>query len=171
MYSSNNSSCPSQVLSLKVRLQGPVVDDYISEGVVQVEHEGTWGYICPSQWTQFNSHVLCGQLGFPDAEELESHTKTIQDLEPVYWLDQVTCRGWESSIVSCDHSGWGPKQCEEGGAVRIECTRRREDKVSWSQHFIVEGQAIITKPIMLIFKSKARIVSLSFTGCLILSPR
>lgn len=118
----------NKVLSLKVRLQGPVVDDYISEGVVQVEHEGKWGYICPSQWTQFNSYVLCGQLGFPDAEELESHTKTIQDLEPVYWLDQVTCRGWESSIVSCDHSGWRPKQCEEGGAVRIECTRRREDK-------------------------------------------
>ena len=95
-----------------------------------MEHEGKWGYICPSQWTQLNSFVLCGQLGFPNAEKLKSHKETIQDLEPVYWLDQVTCKGWESSIVSCDHAGWGSHQCEEGGAVRIECVRRLIKKVS-----------------------------------------
>ena len=120
-----------QISKVNIRLKGPVVDDYISEGVVQVEHEGKWGYICPSQWTQLNSYVLCGQLGFPNAEKLESHTETIQDVEPVYWLDQVTCKGWEASIVSCDNNhDLTPKQCEGGGAVRIECTRRREDKVS-----------------------------------------
>ena len=95
-----------------------------------MEHEGKWGYICPSQWTQLNSFVLCGQLGFPNAEKLKSHKETIQDLEPVYWLDQVTCKGWESSIVSCDHAGWGSHQCEEGEAVRIECVRRLIKKVS-----------------------------------------
>ena len=115
---------------MKVRLQGPVVDDYISEGVVQVEHDGKWGYICPSKWTRLNSYVLCGQLGFPKMEELESYAETIQEVEPVYWLDHVTCKGWESSIVSCDHTGWGPKECEGGGAVRIKCVRRRAEKVS-----------------------------------------
>ena len=29
-----------QVSMVKIRLRGPVVSDYISEGVVQVEHEG-----------------------------------------------------------------------------------------------------------------------------------
>ncbi|KAJ7391727.1 lysyl oxidase-like 4 [Desmophyllum pertusum] len=55
-----------EVLTIKVRLQGPVVNDYISEGVVQVEHQGKWGYICPSNWISVNSYVLCGQLGFPN---------------------------------------------------------------------------------------------------------
>ena len=120
-----------QVSKLNVKLQGPVVDDYISEGVVQVEHDGKWGYICPSNWRPVNSYVLCGQLGFPDIKKLESYADTVQDVEPVYWLDQVTCKGWESSIVSCDHAGWGPHQCEGRGALKISCARRRITKVSF----------------------------------------
>lgn len=92
-----------------------------------MEHEGQWGHICTSKWTRANSHVLCGQLGFPASAE--SDAVTIQDVEPVYWLDQVTCRGWESSIVSCDHAGWGPHQCEDGGVLRIKCFRRKITKV------------------------------------------
>jgi len=117
-----------QALNIKVRLQGPIVDDYISKGVVQVEHEGRWGYICPSDWKNVNSYVLCGQLGFPNAEKLESYSETIQDVEPVYWLDQVTCKGWESSIVSCDHAGWRRHQCEGGGVLKIKCIRRKTGK-------------------------------------------
>ena len=119
-----------QVRKVNVRLQGPVVDDYISEGIVQVEHEGKWGYICPSNWKAANLYVLCGQLGFPYAEKLESYSETIQDMEPVYWLDQVTCKGWESSIVSCDHAGWRRHQCEGGGVLKIKCIRRKAGKVS-----------------------------------------
>ena len=119
-----------QIVKFKVKLQGPVVDDYISEGVVQVEHEGKWGYICPSSWTSVNSHVLCGQLGFPNAEKLESYSETVQELEPIYWLDQVTCKGWESSIASCDHAGWGRHQCESGGVLKVKCIRRLIEKVS-----------------------------------------
>ena len=113
---------------MKVRLLGPVVDDYISEGIVQVEHEGKWGYICPSKWRKANTYVLCGQLGFPN--NAESYAVSIQDVEPVYWLDQVTCEGWESSIVSCDHSGFGVSECKGGEALRIKCVRKRSDKVS-----------------------------------------
>ena len=115
---------------VKIRLRGPVVSDYISEGVVQVEHEGKWGYICPSGWTSVNSYVLCGHLGFPNAEEQESYSVTIREMEPVYWLDQVTCKGWESTIMSCDHAGWGHHHCESDGVLKIKCTRRNEGKVS-----------------------------------------
>lgn len=115
---------------MKLKLQGPVVDDYISEGIVQVEHEGKWGYICPSNWKHVNSYVLCGELGFPNSTELESYKETIQDVEPVYWLDHVTCKGWESSIVSCDHSALGVSECKGGQALRIKCVRKRSDKVS-----------------------------------------
>ena len=113
-----------------MKLIGPVIDDFISEGIVQVEHEGKWGYICPTKWTRANSHVLCGQLGFPNAAELKSYSVTLQDTEPVYWLDQVTCQGWESSIVSCDHAGWIRHQCEGGRALKIKCTRKNIKQVS-----------------------------------------
>ena len=113
---------------MKVRLLGPVVDDYISEGIVQVEHEGKWGYICPSKWRRANTYVLCGQLGFPN--DAESYAVEVQDVEPVYWLDHVTCEGWESSIVSCDHSALGVSECKGGQALRIKCVPKRSDKVS-----------------------------------------
>ena len=117
-----------QISKVQIKLIGPVVDDFISDGIVQVEHEGKWGYICPTKWTRANSYVLCGHLGFPNAEE--SYAVIIQDEEPVYWLDQVKCKGLESSIVSCDHAGWGPHQCEGDIALRIKCVRRKITKVS-----------------------------------------
>lgn len=116
--------------NINVRLLGLIIDDYISEGVVQIQHStaGKWGYICPSNWIPLNSFVLCGQLGFPDTEEQESYSSILQEEEPVYWLDQVTCKGFESSIVSCDHAGWGRSQCEPGKVLRIKCLRRRAEK-------------------------------------------
>ena len=129
-YSCLFDSSSTQVLNVKFKLQGPVVNDYISEGVVKVEHEGKWGYICPSNWNRVNSYVLCGELGFPNSMEIESFKKTIQDKDAIYWLDQVTCEGWESSIVSCDHAGWVRHQCEGGGALKIKCTRKNNTKVS-----------------------------------------
>ena len=98
-----------------------------------MEHEGKWGYICPSEWKTVNSYVLCGQLGFPNTEELESHSETVQDVEPVYWLDKVTCQGWESSIVSCDHAGWTRHICEVGRALRIKCARKKMTQTVSSQ--------------------------------------
>ncbi|XP_044167376.1 lysyl oxidase homolog 3A-like [Acropora millepora] len=118
----------NEFLNIDVRLLGPVVDDFISEGIVQVALAGRWGYICPSNWTPVNSYVLCGQLGFPDREVQHSYSTKIQDLAPVYWLDQVMCRGLESSILSCGHAGWGSSQCMAGTALTIKCVRRGLEK-------------------------------------------
>lgn len=124
LFAPKPSPASGKVLNVKLKLQGPVVDDYISEGIVQVEHVGKWGYICPSNWKHVNSYVLCGELGFPNSTKLESYKETLQDVEPVFWLDHVTCKGWESSIVSCDHAGWTRHQCEGGGALKIKCARK-----------------------------------------------
>ena len=136
MYSCSCStfsfSLSFQVRKVNIRLLGPVVDDYISEGIVQVEHKGKWGYICPSAWTPVNSFVLCGQLGFPNSEKQGSYSVALQEVEPVYWLDKVSCQGWESSIVSCLHAGFDRHQCSDTGGLRIKCVRRNITKVSTS---------------------------------------
>lgn len=126
---------PSQasggVIKANLRLLGPIRDDYISEGIVQVEHEGKWGYICPSNWSPVNSFVLCGQLGFPNSKELENYSVNIVGhKKPVYWLDQVKCKGWESSIVSCDHAGWTRHECESGKALRIKCMSMNKTQIT-----------------------------------------
>ena len=93
-----------------------------------MEHEGKWGYICATGWNRANSFVLCGQLGFPYTEA--ANEVPVEDAEPVFWLDEVECKGWESSIVSCHHAGWGPHRCESSAPLRIKCGRRKITKVS-----------------------------------------
>ena len=113
----------SQESDLKVRLLGPVHGEYISEGVVQVEREGRWGFICPTQWGYNESRVVCGQLGFPDAAKSQSYRGNIPDRNPTYWMDKVACSGVESSLLSCDHQGWEQHKCEEGHVAKITCSR------------------------------------------------
>ena len=113
-----------------MRLLGPVRDDYISEGVVQVEREGRWGIICPTEWNYNEARVVCGQLGFPDASKQVSPQEITQEIDATYWMDKVSCTGVESSLVSCDHKGWGPHKCSENRAVRVTCARFTFTKVS-----------------------------------------
>ncbi|KAL9983471.1 hypothetical protein ACROYT_G005651 [Oculina patagonica] len=154
IFAPEPSPASGEVINVNVKLIGPIVDDYISEGIVQVEQEGKWGYICPSKWTRANSYVLCGQLGFPNAEELESYTETIQDSEPVYWLDQVTCKGWESSIVSCDHAGWVRHRCEGGQALKIKCTRKN---ITQTPEVRLRSGALVGEGRVELYRSQGRV--------------
>ena len=40
----------------------------------------------------------------------------------VIWLDDVRCRGSETSLEQCDHSPWGVSNCNHDEDVGIECT-------------------------------------------------
>ena len=120
---------------LKIQLLGLAEDDVISEGLVQVEREGRWGYICPTRWGYSEARVVCGQLGFPDAAKSEEYRTKPTTEEVSYWMDNVTCSGTESSLVSCDHQGWGAHQCQDDHVVRVTCVRADTHKVG-RQHGI-----------------------------------
>jgi len=38
------------------------------------------------------------------------------------WLDDVSCRGSETDIASCPHSGWGIHNCGHHEDVSVRCT-------------------------------------------------
>ena len=79
-----------------------------NEGLVQVFHNGEWGTICGHAWDIKDARVVCRQLGFHDAgEALVRGIFMTNGSRPRVWLDNVNCKGSESSISSCSHGGWG----------------------------------------------------------------
>ncbi|XP_040275433.1 lysyl oxidase homolog 3 isoform X2 [Bufo bufo] len=37
----------------------------INEGILEIKYRDTWEQVCDVGWTQKNSHVVCGMMGFP----------------------------------------------------------------------------------------------------------
>ena len=41
---------------------------FISRGFLEVFVDGVWGGVCSDKWTETESYVACGNLGYPDIE-------------------------------------------------------------------------------------------------------
>ena len=42
---------------------------------------------------------------------------------PYYWLSRMRCNGLESTLLECDHAGWGPHKCSKKTPVYLECEK------------------------------------------------
>ena len=97
-----------------LRLYGSGTDD----GVLEVYHSGRWGTVCDDGWGTEESLVACRQLGYTTFVSY-AHGNTINT---DFWLDDVTCIGNESWLVSCSNIGWGVDNCNSGEGIYINCT-------------------------------------------------
>ncbi|XP_038052383.1 deleted in malignant brain tumors 1 protein-like [Patiria miniata] len=76
-----------------------------NEGRVEVNYECHWGTVCSQDWTIRDAHVVCRQLGYPSASQAW-HSAHFGEGSGSILLNNVACRGNESSIDECHHSGW-----------------------------------------------------------------
>ena len=42
---------------------------------------------------------------------------------PYYWLSKMRCTGLESTLLECNHGGWGPHKCITKKPVYLECEK------------------------------------------------
>ncbi|XP_010189831.1 PREDICTED: lysyl oxidase homolog 4 [Mesitornis unicolor] len=88
----------------------------VTEGAVEVKHNGRWKQVCDARWTRNNSRVVCGMLGFPQEKHINtsfyrklwnmklkdpnSSLKTLSQKNS-FWVHKVRCQGTEPHLAHC----------------------------------------------------------------------
>ena len=90
-------------------------------GRVEIFYNNTWGTICDDAWGINDAHVVCRQLGFPQASQAPTRAHHGQGSGPI-WMDDVRCTGNESYIQNCTHRGWGEHDCVHAEDASVVCS-------------------------------------------------
>uniref|UniRef100_A0A8W8JKD5 SRCR domain-containing protein n=1 Tax=Magallana gigas TaxID=29159 RepID=A0A8W8JKD5_MAGGI len=102
-----------------IRLVG---GDTESEGRLEVYKLGKWGTVCEFSPNDKLAVVVCRSLGFPwNTSEVYGNAVYGEGSGPI-WLDDVNCKGSETSIDECQHGAWGSHYCTHWKDVSINCS-------------------------------------------------
>ncbi|XP_012287530.1 lysyl oxidase homolog 3A [Orussus abietinus] len=111
------------------------------EGNVEILHEGKWGCVCDDEWDDPEANVVCGQLGFPAAEEATVDGR-FGRARRRFWMDNVQCQGNESELRCCRFDGWGANDCRSGEAAGVVCALHRNPENRLEEMIDNEGRSL-----------------------------
>ncbi|KAM5254798.1 scavenger receptor cysteine-rich type 1 protein M130 [Hipposideros larvatus] len=125
----------------KIRLQE---GNTTCSGRVEIWYKGSWGTVCDDSWDLDNAQVVCRQLGCGSALESLKEAAFGQGTGPI-WLNEVKCKGNESSLWDCPAKSWGHSDCghKEDAAVICSGTATKEPSNSTGYAFLVASGVIL----------------------------
>ncbi|XP_029469396.1 scavenger receptor cysteine-rich domain-containing group B protein [Rhinatrema bivittatum] len=109
------------MLKLKLHQQVRLMDGpNHCQGRVEVLYNGTWGTVCDDDWDIVDATVVCRQLGCGHALVMSTRLTFSQGTGPIL-LDNVDCKGTESTLSECRSHGWGIHNCYHYEDVAVKC--------------------------------------------------
>ena len=107
------------ISDVQVRLVG---SSLASRGRVEIRYNGEWGTICDDYWGIAEAHVICRMLNYSGAEFAPRNAfyGPGSASMPIL-LDNVKCRGDESTIAACRHNGWRQNDCDHSEDASVVC--------------------------------------------------
>ncbi|NWQ98377.1 C163A protein, partial [Burhinus bistriatus] len=90
-------------------------------GRVEVKHEEQWGTVCDGDWTIEDAEVVCKQMQCGSAVQALNRAAFGEGSGPT-WLYRVDCRGDESTLWNCSHTGWGAFTCPHYFDTGVICS-------------------------------------------------
>ncbi|XP_039523119.1 galectin-3-binding protein A-like [Pimephales promelas] len=130
----------------RVRLVGKLP----SSGRVEIYHDGQWGTVCDDGWDVAEAQVVCRQMGFPGAISVSSGGQYGEGSGPV-WLDDMNCKGSESSLSECSFKGWGVSDCTHKEDAGVICEAGKN--ITSNRQFSVDNSLGLSDDLGLLFKS------------------
>ncbi|XP_065361311.1 uncharacterized protein LOC135954976 isoform X2 [Calliphora vicina] len=109
-----------QHLGYELRLTGGQSSNM---GRVEVKILGKWGYVCDDKFGLPDADVVCHELGFKmGAMEVRGNSYYApSDVNLYFTMDEVECKGNETSLRECDFKGWGVNNCGPDEVVGVVC--------------------------------------------------
>ncbi|XP_045411162.1 antigen WC1.1-like [Lemur catta] len=120
-------SCPAAAPCTdkeKLRLRG---GDSVCSGRVEVWHEGSWGTVCDDSWSLAEAEVVCRQLGCGSALDALGEAAFGPGNGRI-WMDDVRCKGTESSLWACAAQPWGRSNCKHEEDAGVRCSGEQRDQ-------------------------------------------
>uniref|UniRef100_A0A8D0F5A0 protein-lysine 6-oxidase n=1 Tax=Strix occidentalis caurina TaxID=311401 RepID=A0A8D0F5A0_STROC len=99
----------------------------VTEGAVEVKHNGRWRQVCDAGWTRNNSRVVCGMLGFPQEKHINTNFYRLKTLSQKnsFWVHRVRCQGAEPHLARCPTQvaplAPGQHACPRGMHAIVSC--------------------------------------------------
>ena len=91
------------------------------EGLLQVYHNNTWGWVCADQWNKHDADVACRMMDFDRALSAFLYREKRRTRKSGVWLKNLRCTGNESSLFECSHEGLGSHNCEGERRAGVLC--------------------------------------------------
>uniref|UniRef100_A0A3Q0RZU5 SRCR domain-containing protein n=1 Tax=Amphilophus citrinellus TaxID=61819 RepID=A0A3Q0RZU5_AMPCI len=91
------------------------------EGRVEIYLNSGWGTVCDDAWDLPDAQVVCRQVGCGIATAARGEAYFGPGTGTIL-LDNLKCRGTETSLQSCSHISWDVHNCNHSEDAGVTCS-------------------------------------------------